>query len=66
MSQEEENTLKDMDFCHLREIFITNIKKKLLDTGLDALKTASKKVVYKAAEARSEIIGNETANNLRT
>ena len=55
-----------MDFCHLREIFITNIKKKLLDTGLDALKTASKKVVYKAAEARSEIIGNETANNLRT
>ena len=38
--------LKNMDFCHLTE----SIKKKLLDTGLDALKTASKKVVQKTGE----------------
>ena len=30
--------------------FLENIKKHLLDTGLDSLKTASKKVVYKAAQ----------------
>ena len=35
-----------MDFHHLRE----NMKKQLLDTGLDSLKTASKKVVHKAGE----------------
>ena len=38
--------LKDIDFYHLRE----NIKKQLLDTGLDSLKTGSKKVVHKAVE----------------
>ena len=38
MNQEQENTLKDMDFYHLLE----NIKKQLLDTGLDAVKTAVK------------------------
>ena len=36
---------KDMDFCHLREIYL-NMEKKLMNTdtktGLDALKTASK------------------------
>ena len=36
----------DMDFYHLRE----NIKRQLLDTGLDSLKTASKKVVHKSSE----------------
>ena len=37
--------LKDMDFCYLLE----NIK-KILDIGLDSLKTASKKVVHKTGE----------------
>ena len=41
----------DMDFYHLRE----NIKRQLLDTGLDALKTASKKAVHKS----SEFLGNQ-------
>ena len=36
--------LKDMDSYHLRE----NIKKQLLDTGLDAVKTTSKKVIHKS------------------
>ena len=42
----------DKDFYHLQE----NIKKQLLDTGLDSLKTASKKVVHKVGE----FIGNKT------
>ena len=25
-NQEQENMLKDMDFCHLREVFLTNIE----------------------------------------
>ena len=29
--------LKDMDFYHLQEIFLTNIKNQLLDTGLGSL-----------------------------
>ena len=42
--------------------------KQLLDTatktGLDALKTASKKVVHKAAKATSEFIGNKIADKI--
>ena len=38
----------------MREIYQTNIK-KLLNTGLDSLKTASKKVVHKT----SEFLGNK-------
>ena len=37
-------------------------RKQLLDTGLVALKTASKTVVHKAAEARCEFIGNKIAD----
>ena len=41
---------------------------QLLDTatktGLDALKTASKKVVHKAAEATGEFIGNKIAGKI--
>ena len=43
-----------MDFYHVLE----NIKKQLLDTGLDSLKTASKKVVHKTGE----FIGNKIAD----
>ena len=43
-----------MNFYHLRE----NIKKQLLDTGLDAVKNASKKVVHKAGE----FLRNKTAD----
>ena len=43
--------------------FARNLSKKyakqLLDTGIDALKTASKKVVHKVAEATGEFIGNK-------
>ena len=45
--------LENIDFYHLQK----NIK-KLLDTGLDAVKTASKKVAHKAIE----FLGNKIAD----
>ena len=44
--------------------FARKYRKQLLDTGLDALKTASKKVVHKAAEATGKFIGNKFADNI--
>ena len=40
--------------------------KQLLDAELDALKTASKIVVHKAAEATGEFIGNNGADKIVT
>ena len=45
-----------MDFYHSRE----NIKKQLLNTGLDSLKTAFRKEVHKAGE----FIGNKIADTV--
>ena len=56
--------LKDMDFYHLQEIFLKNIENSYWTQGLDGLKTASKKVVHKAAEATGEFIGNKMADKL--
>ena len=39
--------------------FARKYRKQLLDTGLNALKTASKEVVHEAAEATSEPTGNK-------
>ena len=39
--------------------FARKYKKQLLDTELDALKTVSKKVVHKSAEATGEFLGNK-------
>ena len=54
----------DMDFCHLREIYLENMGKTLLDTfmktGQDAAKTTSKKVVRKTAETTGELKGKKT------
>ena len=46
--------LKNMDCCHLQKKKKKHIK-KIVDTGLDSLKTASKKVVDKTGE----ILGNK-------
>ena len=46
--------LEDIDFYHLLE----NTKELLLDTGLDSLKTASKKVVHKAGESSENKIAD--------
>ena len=52
-----------MDFHHLLENYVTNME-ILLNTGLDALKTASKKVVQKAAKATGKFIGNKIADKI--
>ena len=49
---------KDLDFCQLQKMYLTNMESNLLDTatktGLDALQIASKKVAHKASEATGE------------
>ena len=44
--------------------FSDKYRKQLLDTGLGALKTASKKVVHKAAEGTCEFTGSEIADKI--
>ena len=53
--------VKGYGFLSFGRNFPNKYKKQLLDTGLDALKTASTNVIHKAAEATSEFIGNEIA-----
>ena len=53
-NQEQENIFKDFDFHHLQE----NIQKQSLDTGLGAVKSASKKVLHNAGE----FLGNKIAD----
>ena len=60
--------LKVMVFCHLLKILVINMVKKLMDTatktGVDAAKTASKRVVQKTAEATGDLIGNKIADKI--
>ena len=44
--------------------FERKYRKQLLDTGLDALKTAFKKVAHKAAEATDELMGSKIADKI--
>ena len=58
-----------MGFCHSRDIYPTNMENNhWLDTttktGLDALNSASKKVVGKAAEAADKYIGKNIADKI--
>ena len=59
--------LKAVAFCHLAKKFGDKYK-KLVDTvtktGIDAAKTASKRVVQKSAEAARDLIGNKTADQI--
>ena len=58
-----------MDFCHLQEIYPTNMGKKLLDvtkiTGLGPTKTSSRNVGNKNVQVTGELIGNKIAENIR-
>ena len=58
---------KDLNFCHLQEIYLTNSGKKIIGTatkaGLDVAKPASKKV-YKTAEATEELTGQKMAQKI--
>ena len=51
--------VKGYGFLSFARNFLNKYKKQLLDTGLDTLKTASKKV-HEATEGRSDFIGNKT------
>ena len=42
-------------------LFARKYRKKIMDTGLDVLKTTFKKVVHKAVESTGEVIGNKIA-----
>ena len=59
--------LKVMAFCHLQKI-CSKYGKNLVDTatktGMDAAKTASKRVVQKTAEATGDLIGNKIADEI--
>ena len=60
--------LKDTAFCHLLENLVINMEKKLMDTatntGIDAPKTASKRVVQKTAKATGDLIENKIPNEI--
>ena len=60
--------IKGYGFLSFTKNISNKYGKQLLDTatktGLDALKSASKKVVHKAAEAIGEFIGNNIADKI--
>ena len=57
--------LKDTVFCHSQENLMINMKMDTATkTGIDAVKTVSKQVVQKTAEATGDSIGNKIADNI--
>ena len=56
--------VKGYGFLSFMRNFSSKYRKKVQDTGLAALKTASKKTVQKAAEATDEFIGNKTLDKI--
>ena len=59
---------KAMAFCPLQENFGDKCGKKLMNsatkTGIDAAKTAFKRVAQKTAEAIRDLIGNKKADKI--
>ena len=51
-----------MAFCHLQENLVINVIKT--KTGIDAAKTAFKRVVQKTAEATWDLIENKIADKI--
>ena len=60
--------VKEYGFLSFARKFGDNYGKKLMDivtkTGIDAAKTASKRVVQKVAEATGDLIGNKIADKI--
>ena len=60
--------VKGYGFLSSARKFVDKYGKKLMDTatktGLDAAKTASKRVVQKTAEATGDLIGNKIADKI--
>ena len=61
--------VKRYHFLSFARIFGDRYGKQLMDTatktGIDAAKTASKRVVQKTAEATGDLIGNEIADKIK-
>ena len=59
---------KNITFCFFQENLERNMVKKLRDTatktGLDAAKTASKRVVQETVESTRNLIGNKIADKI--
>ena len=59
---------KDMDLRLLLEVWVINMERNLLVTlkkcATDAVKTASKRAIQKAAEATGDLIGNKIADRI--
>ena len=53
--------VKGCDGFYIARNFPNKYIKQLLDTGLDVLKTVSRKVVHNAAETTNEFIGKKNA-----
>ena len=57
-----------MAFFHFLETFVINIIQKLMDiatkTGIDAAKTASKRVVQKTGQVTGDLIENKVAEKI--
>ena len=57
-----------MDFCYLQENLMINVVKKLMDTatktGIDAAKTASKRIVRETAGSTGDLRGNKIADKI--
>ena len=53
-----------MVFCHLQENNCKTLMGTATKTGMDAAKTASKRVVQKTAEATGDLIGNKIADEI--
>ena len=68
MTYQLETKYKTMNFYHLQENLEINMEKKLMDattkTGIDAAKTASKRLVQKTAKATGDLIGNRIADQI--
>ena len=60
----EPRTRKGYGFLSFTRNFSKKYRKELLDTRLDALKTASKKLIHEAAKATYNFIGNKIAGKI--
>ena len=60
--------LKVMFFCQLQETLVINMVKKSMNnatkTGMDAVKTASTRVVHTTVEVTWDLIGNKIADKI--
>ena len=62
--QRTKKYVKEYEFLSFSRNPCNKYERQLLDTGLHYIKTAFKKVNYKAAEATGDFIGNKTADKI--